>query len=112
MQKKKSAPALSEGGLELVAARFKALSEPSRLRLMMCLAGGEKNVTELIEETGLGQANVSRQLRVLLGAGVLSRRKEGLNVYYEVADRSIFEVCHLMCGSMKKRLEKQAGVFR
>ena len=76
--------------LELVAERFKALSEPARLQILQCLRGGERTVTELVEDTGLGQANVSRHLRVLDTLGFVSRRKDGLFAYYALADERVF----------------------
>ena len=102
---------LSDAALELVADRFRALGEPNRLRLIRALAGGERNVSELIKATGLAQANVSRHLGVLTDAGILGRRKEGLSAYYHIADRSILDLCRQVCGSLEKRIERQTGLF-
>ena len=57
------------------------------------------------------QANVSRHLQTLIAAHILSRRKEGLQVYYRVSDPSISKLCQLVCGSLEKSLLKQAGSF-
>jgi ArsR family transcriptional regulator len=65
----------------------------------------------LVETTGLTQANVSRHLQTLTGAGILRRRKEGPNVIYYVADESIFELCDHVCSSLQKRLAEQARTF-
>lgn len=97
--------------LEMIAGRFRVLSEASRLKLIIALETGEKNVSKLVEETGLTQANVSRQLQTLTEAGILGRRKDGLNVIYKIADKSIFDMCDHVCGSLQRRLEGQAGVF-
>ncbi len=51
-----------------VAEYFKVLSEVSRMQVLCCLKSGAKNVTEIIQETGLGQANVSKHLKVLMQA--------------------------------------------
>jgi ArsR family transcriptional regulator len=102
---------LSDAALELIALRFKALSEASRLKLIHALKGGELNVTELVSATGLTQANTSRHLQVLVEAGILKRRKEGLNVLYTIADKSIFDLCETVCGSVQRRLAEHAGVF-
>ena len=97
--------------LELVARRFAVLAEPMRLRLIQALFAGEKSVNTLVEEVGGTQANVSRHLQTLTQAHVLSRRKEGLQVFYAIADPSIYQLCELVCGSLEKQFTKQAGVF-
>ncbi|HSJ05910.1 MAG TPA: metalloregulator ArsR/SmtB family transcription factor [Longimicrobiales bacterium] len=88
--------------LEQVAGRFKVLAEPLRLELLNAMREGERTVTELVEATGAGQANVSRHLGLLHGAGLVGRRKEGLNVFYRIADPGIFELCELVCGSLEQ----------
>ena len=85
----------------LVAERFKALAEPARLQILNCLRGGELTVTELVEETEFGQANVSKHLQLLHTLGFVSRRKDGLYVYYALADKSVFQLCDVMCGRLE-----------
>jgi len=97
--------------LELIAARFRVLGESSRLKLISALQAGDRNVSELVEATGLNQANVSRHLQSLTDAGILARRKEGLNVIYSIADPSIFDLCDLVCGSVQKRLAEHTRAF-
>lgn len=87
--------------LELLAERFRALAEPTRLQILNTLRRGEATVSELIDATGLGQANVSKHLQMLYGLGFVSRRKDGLYVYYALADRSVFKLCDIMCGRME-----------
>jgi DNA-binding transcriptional ArsR family regulator len=82
----------------LVAERFKALCEPARLQLLDAVRDGEATVGELVERTGLGQANVSKHLQLLTSLGFVRRRKEGLFVYYAIADRDVFRLCEIMCG--------------
>jgi len=102
---------LTNEALELISQRFAVLSEPMRLRLIHLLFDGEKNVTELVKASGGTQANVSRHLQTLTNAGVLARRKEGLMVYYSIADPSIYNLCEVVCGSLEKQLNKQATIF-
>lgn len=110
MPKKKPRP-LSDEALELIARRFALLAEPMRLRLLHTLWSGERNVNALVEASAGTQANVSRHLQALAEAGLLSRRKEGLQVFYAVADPSIFELCELVCGSLERQHAQRAGVF-
>jgi DNA-binding transcriptional ArsR family regulator len=86
--------------LDLVAERFKALGEPARLHILNALRGGERTVSELMEETGLGQANASKHLQQLHSLGFVERRKEGLYVHYRLADESVFRLCDIMCGRL------------
>lgn len=103
---------LSDEALALMAQRFRALSDPLRLKLILALMPGEQNVSALVDATGAHQANVSRQLATLTRAGVLLRRKEGLSVFYSIADRSVFELCDLVCGSVARFHEHQADAFK
>ena len=91
--------------LVLVAERFKALAEPARLRILARLRRGEMTVTELVDQTALGQANVSKHLQLLHTLGFVSRRKDGLFVYYALADKSVFQLCDIMCGRLEVEMK-------
>jgi ArsR family transcriptional regulator len=82
-----------------------------RLRLLQALVDGEKNVHTLVALTGGTQANVSRHLQTLADAHLLRRRKEGLQVFYAVADPTIFRLCELVCGRLEMEHQAAAGVF-
>lgn len=97
----------SPQALAPVAEFFKVLSEVSRLQVLCCLKSGAKNVTEIIEATGLGQANVSKHLKVLTQAGMVTRQPQGISVFYEIADPIIFDLCELVCDRLAIRLEEQ-----
>ena len=64
--------------LDQIAERFRVLAEPSRLRILNLLLTGERTVSELVEETGLTQANVSKHLGLLRSSQFVERRKDGL----------------------------------
>lgn len=91
--------------LELIAERFKALSEPARLQILQCLRSGERTVTELVDETGFGQANVSKHLQHLFSLGFVRRRKEGLFTYYSLAGKSVLQLCDTMCGRLEAEMK-------
>lgn len=109
---------LSPETLQLVADFFKVLSESSRLQIVCTLRAGRKNVSEIIEATGLGQANVSKHLKILAQAGVVSRQQEGVCVYYQIASSFVFELCELVCDSLSIQIQQQSeriatlGAFR
>lgn len=90
--------------LTLVAERFRALSEPARLQILKCLLTRERTVGDLVETTGLGQANVSKHLQLLHSLNFVTRRKDGLFVYYALADDSVFILCELMCGRLEAEM--------
>src|ERR1035438_9847343 len=102
---------LSIEAIELISRRFAVLAEPMRLRLIHALFEGEKNVNALVEEVGGTQANISRHLQTLAAASILSRRKQGLQVFYSIADPAIIKLCELVCDSLQDQLAKQAGAF-
>jgi DNA-binding transcriptional ArsR family regulator len=97
--------------LELVAGRFKALSEPARLRILSTLREGERTVSELVEATGLGQANVSKHLRLLHDLRFVERRREGLYTLYRLADEEVFALCDLMCGRLEREVERRRAAI-
>jgi DNA-binding transcriptional ArsR family regulator len=99
---------LPPSALAPVADYFKVLSELSRLQVLCSLKSGSKNVTEIMEETGLGQANVSKHLKILAQAGIVSRTPQGVSVYYEIAEPFIFDLCELVGDRLSIRLSEQS----
>jgi DNA-binding transcriptional ArsR family regulator len=95
---------------DLIAQRFRALGEPARIRLLDCLRDGEASVRDLEQATGLSQQNVSSHLGVLLQAGMVSRRREGNFSIYAIADDSVFELCELVCGGLRRQLSELGEV--
>ena len=102
---------LSEEALEMIASRFRLLADPMRLKILHTLGDEEMNVTDLVNATGAGQANVSKHLGTLLNAGIVSRRKKGLNSIYRVSDETIFELCEVVCSGLKKQLETRQNAL-
>lgn len=94
--------------LDLIAERFRLLSEPLRLKLLAVLGQGERNVGELVALTGAGQPNVSKHLNALAQGGLVQRRKVGTSIRYAVADSTIFTLCNVVCEGVQERLQTQA----
>jgi len=77
--------------LERQAAIAKAVAHPLRVAVIDFLKDGEKCVCEIAEHLGSERSNVSRHLGVMVGAGVLSCRKEGLKVFYALKTPCVAE---------------------
>jgi len=67
----------------------KALANPARLELLDLLAQGERSVEELAEAAGMKVSNTSAQLRTLAGAGLVASRRDGVRIYYRLADQQV-----------------------
>ncbi|MDG3004767.1 ArsR/SmtB family transcription factor [Paludisphaera mucosa] len=104
------AVAIPDELLERVAEKFRMLGDRTRLSILRALLAGEKNVGAVVVETGQNQANVSKHLKMLAEAGMVSRRKEGLQVFYSVGDPLVEQLCRLVCGNIIE--EAQAEVDR
>jgi DNA-binding transcriptional ArsR family regulator len=104
--------ALTPEVLELVAERFRALAEPARLRILNALRKGERTVSELMEETELGQANASKHLQLLHTLGFVERRKEGLYVHYRLASEDVFQLCDIICGRLAAEADARAQLLQ
>ncbi|MFN0111972.1 MAG: ArsR/SmtB family transcription factor [Blastocatellia bacterium] len=97
--------------LQLVAARFKVLSDPMRLRILQLLEKGETGVSALAEAVESTQPNVSKHLKTMQDAGLLIRRQDGNTVYYSIADPTVFELCDVVCSSLAERFTAHASAF-
>ena len=91
--------------VELIAERFRALSEPTRIKLLDRLREGEATVLELTELIGTTQQNVSRHLGVLQRSGIVARRKQGNFAHYRIVDKGVFSLCEAVCGSLQEHVE-------
>ena len=81
---------------QLHAEICKTLSSPIRLEILTNLRDGKKSVNEIATLTGVRQATVSQHLAVLRQRGVVSTKREGINIYYEVSNPKITTACNLM----------------
>jgi DNA-binding transcriptional ArsR family regulator len=88
---------------ESAAEYFSLLAEPSRLKIMHCLCDGERSVNEVVDASGLSQANASRHLNMLYRAGVVGRRRDGAQVIYRLVDPNFTELCRTVCVRIASR---------
>jgi DNA-binding transcriptional ArsR family regulator len=92
----KNSPLLSDNQLEQVALRFRMLGEPTRLRILQSVCSQPRTVSGIVEAVAASQANVSKHLALLAGAGILERRKAGQCVYYGMKDQLAMKLCALV----------------
>jgi len=94
----KASPAIeSDEVFELAAEIFRVMSSPMRLKIISCLCNGEKNVSQLLEEIDTTQPNMSQHLNTLYQAGVLGRRREGVQIYYRIVNDRVVTLCRAVC---------------
>jgi DNA-binding transcriptional ArsR family regulator len=71
---------------------FKALADPTRLKILECIKDGEKCICEVIPYTGKSQPNVSQHLKVLKIAGLVDERRDGTRILLKASNKKIFDV--------------------
>jgi DNA-binding transcriptional ArsR family regulator len=101
---------MSDGLVELVARRFRLLAEPTRIRLCERLRDGEATVNGLAATLGTSQQNISKQLSLMAGAGVVARRKDGNCAYYRLVDPTVVDLCEQMCRATEHHLLDMAAL--
>jgi DNA-binding transcriptional ArsR family regulator len=87
----------SDEVFELAAEVFRVMSAPMRLKIISCLCNGEKNVSELLSEIDTTQPNMSQHLNTLYQAGVLGKRREGVQIYYRIINDRVVTLCRAVC---------------
>ncbi|NMM08647.1 MAG: helix-turn-helix transcriptional regulator [Polaromonas sp.] len=92
--------ALSLQVFERAAELFGLLSTPVRVRIVSALCRGEKNVTELRRLIGVAQPNISQHLTMLHRSRIVSKRRQGAQVFYSIADEFLGLVCRAVCSQV------------
>jgi DNA-binding transcriptional ArsR family regulator len=101
--------ALTDRARELAAARFRAIGEPTRLKILERLFRSPASVTEILEFVGGTQANVSKHLGVLRTGSLVRRRKEGNRTVYSIADPSLERICAVVCDAVGRDARSEAA---
>jgi DNA-binding transcriptional ArsR family regulator len=87
----------SDEVFETAAEVFRVMSAPMRLKIISSLCNGEKNVSELLAEIDTTQPNMSQHLNTLYQAGVLGKRREGVQIYYRIVNDRVVTLCRAVC---------------
>ncbi len=103
---------MSDEQLEIVAQRFRVLSDPMRLKILHNLRDGECSVSGLVEATGASQPNVSKHLSILRASGLVNRRQDGNQAYFSIGAPFVFELCGIVCDGIRKEFEQKQSAFR
>lgn len=99
---------LTDAACNEVAMRFRALSEPMRLKILRRLFRSEASVGEILEEVGGTQANVSKHLAVLHASALVARRKDGTRTVYSIADPTLLKICSIVCDGVEREVREKA----
>jgi ArsR family transcriptional regulator len=95
--RKKSAAVTEDEVFDIAADLFRAMAAPMRLKIVSLLCNGEKNVSELLAQIDTTQPNMSQHLNTLYQAGVLARRRDGVSIYYSIANETVVALCRSIC---------------
>ena len=95
---------------ELAAELFSVLSTPMRLRILSALCNEEKSVSQMLEEIGTTQPNLSQHLNVLYRCGVLAKRKQGTQVIYRVQSEQAVTLCRSVCTQIAIEMDSPSDV--
>ena len=82
---------------EAAADLFRVMSAPMRLKIINCLCDGEKNVSYLLTQVNTTQPNMSQHLNTLYQAGILGKRRDGVQIFYRIIDQRIVSICEAVC---------------
>ena len=105
-------PEPSDALFSRIADRLKALSDPTRLKILHCLEDSERRVSDILAEVGGSQANVSKHLSRMRLAGIVATRREGTSVFYRVIDPAAFAICRTVCDSLEQQAEFEQEALR
>lgn len=79
---------------------FRVMSAPLRLKIIHALCDQEKNVGQLLEIIDTTQPNMSQHLQTLYTAGIVAKRRDGVQIFYRIANDNIVSLCRLVCSQV------------
>ncbi len=88
---------LQQENIHQLAEKFKVLGEETRLKIIRCLEKGDKSVNEIVADTGLLQANVSKHLKILEKFNIVAYKNESHSHIYQISDPKILQICKIIC---------------
>ena len=88
---------------DMAAELFRIMSAPMRLKILNCLSDGEKNVSYLLSKIDTTQPNMSQHLTTLYQAGILGKRREGVQIHYRIVDARVAKLCQAVCSKIESK---------
>lgn len=98
--------------VELRANMLKALAQPTRMKIVDFLRDGERCVCEIFPAIDEEQSNTSRHLNMMLAAGVLSRRKDGLKIFYAIRHPEILRLVDIVTTIVKEEIRERHRLLK
>jgi DNA-binding transcriptional ArsR family regulator len=105
-------PSEADHVYESAAELFALMSAPLRLKIISALCAQEKNVSTLIDEVQTSQPNLSQHLAALYRAGIVTRRREGNQIFYSVCNPKAVSLCRAVCTQIAIEFDDPASVPR
>jgi len=102
---------MDERILELKAEVLKTLAQPTRLKILECLRGGEKCICEIVPAIDGEQSNISRHISLMQKTNLVTTRKDGVKVMVKVRDQKIFEILDKVSLILKNQMKEQEKLF-
>jgi len=102
---------MDERVLELKAEVLKTLAQPTRLKILECLRGGEKCICEIVPAIHGEQSNISRHISLMQKTNLVTTRKDGVKVMVKVKDQKIFEILDKVSLILKNQMKEQGKLF-
>jgi ArsR family transcriptional regulator, virulence genes transcriptional regulator len=96
---------------ELQAGVCKTLANAKRIEIINALKEGEKTVGELVDILGVPKANVSQHLAVMRNKGILNSRRDGVNIFYRIANPKVIQACRLMREVLTEQMQEKTRIF-
>ncbi|MFQ6618776.1 MAG: ArsR/SmtB family transcription factor [Fidelibacterota bacterium] len=95
---------------EMHAEVCKIMANPKRLEIINCLRDGEKNVSQLVNLMKIPKSNLSQHLKIMKNMGILSQRRDGVNVYYKISNQKVIKACDLMREVLLEQMEEKEKI--
>jgi DNA-binding transcriptional ArsR family regulator len=102
---------MEERVFELKADILKVLAQPTRLRILECLRGGDKSIHEIVSDIHGEQSNISRHISLMQKNHIVTTRKDGVRVIVKVGDREVFNILDMVSRVLKERFNEEMKLF-